>query len=879
MQEVHDVVPVDRFDANAVGDPSSPAASWRRGFGIADVASGTPYLRPAAVSDLLDQLDGSHVAVTGGPAAGKSTLSLLAACRWREADRGPVYHARRSPQHADATRARIRDETDDDQRPLVVVENALADDGRAAAALVAAFEHTEVTVLLELRRRDVGVVADASGAVDRPLRRHVGDELTLFRVPSVDLDAFESAVAHYETATGTTVSSSVPTLYDALRADASQGNVLMHFAHWVGNPSETESALDRAVEEAYDAVTTADDDLVLDAAVVAVVLAAADLPLYPTFFYGLDAPNEAIDDALDELVDVVVFYTPDGPLFDSHHCLWATRFLETLAERDARATERFANAIHAILELLDRDVRESARSWFVDHSTHAPHFAIDDTRDDGSDASSTVDGSDAVRDAGENGLLTSDARRRPVAVGTTGQVVERLLGVGTNHPALASLYGTCDDDRLDLSAYCSPTTCVRAVLERGEMHFDSGDYDRADAEFQRAHDRLERADGIPRKVAERLVVDYHVCRGRVATRRSDFEAAHDHYRAAYDVARDLGDRTSRARSHLHLGVADLKRGRLPAATAHLEASRVLFRDRGEQQFLAGVLQRLGIVYWQRGRLDDAERALRNGLDRFARAGDRVGVAKCRNNLGIVAQERDDYDDAEPLFERSLRTSRDVGYRPGELKSLLNLGSLAVDRDDLDAATTHFEQCRSLARTLDDSEEAATALNNLGVVALERESYDEAADAYRKSLAIHRDIGDRSGEGRALNNLGEVDRERGRLDDAVRRLRESLAIRRDVGTRVGEARSHHELGRCLAAREEYGDARQHLESAVEHFEAFDAQRKQAAALRDLGCVARDRGDTERALDLFQRSYDRHDDVDARRAVAADLRALQEREGAD
>jgi len=812
-------------DDGVGGDPAPPAAAWRRGFSWADVAAGIPSPRPGVVSALSDTLAGSHVAVAGRAATGKSTLCLLVARRWVERERGPVFLARRPPEDVDAAVGRVREAADAGSgRPLLVVENAFADDGAAASALLDAFDATDVAVVLELRQRDVaaGTAADPDGT--NPLRERAGDDLRLFETPTLDADAFAAAVEHYEAVTGTTVSSAVDTLYDALRGGTTEGNVLVHFAQWVGDPTDTESALDRAVADAYDALATA-GDLALDVGVVATLLAAADLPLSPRFFYALDAENAAVDEALAAAEGVALFYPRDGTRFEAYHSLWATRFLRTLAEGDDDATARFARAVDAVLTALDPETRRAATDWFAEHSQHAAHL-LGAGADDASD---------------EDGLLTSDARPRHLAVGTTSRVVDHLFAVGTAHPALAPLYGYSDDDVVDLGAHCSPTTRAHAVLDRGRMYFDNGDYDRADAEFDHARALLAGADGVPEPVVDRFQVDYHVARGRSAVRRSAFERAREYFEAAYDAARELGDPTNRARSHLHLGVVDLKCGRLESATAHLEASRTLFGARGESLLAAAVRRRLGVAYWQRGRLEDAERVLESALDRFERAGDRVGVARCRNNLGLVAGEREDHDAARTCFERSLQTSRDVGYRHGELKSRLNLGNRAVAREDLEAAATQYAAVRELAAALGDRESEATALNNLGVVAFDRGDLDDAASAYRESLEVYRDIGDRRGEACALGNLGELDRERGDLDAAVDRLRESLGIRRAADQRVGEARTRHELGRTLADRGDLDDARDHLRTALETFQSFDADEKAADVLETLATLREDADD--------------------------------------
>ncbi|PSP80471.1 hypothetical protein BRC81_01910 [Halobacteriales archaeon QS_1_68_20] len=824
-----DLGPFDRVgDRLADASLEDPGTYWRTGFTLAAVDAGYAFERTADVTSVLAELREGDVAVVGAPGVGKSTACKQVACRWREDD-GPVYYA--EAPDADADLSRLVDRIHDAEgHALVVLETAVGDDGTLASALLdRSSAREDVSVLLEVHRPAV----DEPGGDEATVARELLAATSTHELPALDREAFEAAVEHFETVTGDAVVQPAGTIFDDIRQRGVEGNELLHLAHRVS--ADGESSFHRAVQHEYERCAAAPDP-VGDIALLVNLLNAADLPLYSELLFAVDAPNEAVDEAIDRLLDDVLFRQVGRPAFASYHRLWSALYLEQFLERAEDPHERFAEAVGAILRAMDPDERDRLWSWVLEHATHGP--ADESPADDG-------DGDD---------ILTSDARTKTTAVGTTARVVEQLFAVGTRWPDLAPLFGTSERDALPLAEHCSTVTRTRAVSTHGRMYFDRGDFEAALQEFEHAQQLLEAATDVSPRLADRFRIDYFVDRGRVAVRRGKFDRADSCYRAAHEMATDLGDRRGRARAHMHLGVTAVKSGDLSAAVAHLTAGERLFRDCDDAFGVAKSLGRLGVARLHRGELDAATDALERAIEQFQRLGDRMNVARYRNNLGIVAMSRGDYETAAAHYRQSLRMNRESGNRAGVAKNNLNLGNLSMKRDDDEAARRHFQEALSVARSLGDRDTESTARNNLGVLAADRGDLDAAVSYFRQSLDICRTTGNRRGEARALNNLGDVARERGDLDEAESYHRESLEIRRETGEAEGRANCHRMLGRCALAREDLDAAEDQLRTALDRYAELGDDVERAQTLRLLARVARERGDVDAALDRLVESVE-------------------------
>lgn len=839
-------------DRLAAGSLDAPSTYWRTGFTLPAVDAGYAFERPEVVSSLLSHLREDDVAVVGTAGAGKSTACKAVACWWHQQDRGTVLYGDAPEPTAKGTIESLTEQLDAASgRPLVVLENAVEDGGALASALLElSADRDDVRVLLEVHRPTV----DEPGGPGATVARELLASATTYELPALDRQAFEAAVEHFETVSGGAVVEPAETLFENMRARGVAGNELLHLAHRVSADGDEESSLQRTVHREYERCASAPEPAA-DLALLINLLNAADVPLYSELLFGLDAPNDAIDEAIGTLLDGVLFRREGRPAFDSYHRLWSALYLERFHEEADRPHERFAAAVEAILRVTDPDERERLWSWVREHATH-------------------VSGEQAAVDEDDGDILRSDARRTGSGVGTSARVVEQVFSVGTRWPDLAPLFGTSEDDAFSLAEYCSTVTRSRAVATRGRMYFDRGDFETAIREFEYAQTLLEEADDVSSRLADRFRVDYYVDRGRVASRRGDFDRAGSLFRAAHEMATELGDRRGQARGHMHLGVVAVKSGDLDVAVEHLEAAEGLFRDSDDEFGVAKSLGRLGVARLHRGELDAAAEALERAIERFQRLGDRVNVARYRNNLGIVEKSRGDYETAAANYRQSLRMNREAGNRAGVAKNHLNLGDLCTTRDDEEAAQQHFKEALSVARSLGDRDTESTARNNLGVLAVNDEDYETAASYYRQSLDICRETGNRRGEARALNNLGDVARERGDLDEAESYHRQSLDIRRETGEAEGLAICHRMLGRCALEREDFDAAADQLETALEQYRALGEDVERAETLRVLAKVDRERGDVDTALERLAESVDLFGETAAERRAetAEELREL-------
>lgn len=813
------------------GSIDDPASYWRTGFTLAAVAAGYAYEREEVVETLSRRLcDGEHVAVVGENGVGKSTACKAVACRWEREGIGPAYYCSHPIGDFAGVGDELTDGLDDDERGLLVVENATIDRGAAVRTLLESIGDDDVSVLLECHRSSTAAetaVVD-EGTDQRRVQSLVGESTSVYTVPALDEAEFADAVTHFEGISGRRLLGSPAALFDDLRSDGVGGTELLHLAHRLGSGGDGDSSLRRSVDEEF-ARLEGSDRVTADLALLVNVLSAANLPLQPAFLFAVDAPNDRLDAAIGDLLGGTVRYQRASRTFTTNHRIWASLYLRRVLEDADRPHERFGSIVRAILESMDADRRAETWAWIRDHSRHVATDADD-------------------READDRRLLRSDARARPTAVGSLAQVVERLFSIGRHWPALAPLFGTREDDRLGLESTCSTATRAKAALSRGRMYADRGDFDVALGEFERARTLLESADDVSPRLVERMTLEYWTECGGIDARRGEFEDAKGKFENAFRTATELGDRSNRALGHLHLGAVTAKTGDGARATAHFRASRRLYRDVDDEYGAATALHNLGLALGNRGRYDEADRLLERATATFQRLGDRLMASKCRNRLGLVAYARGEYDEAESHWEGCLRENQELGYRVGVAKNSLNLGNVRQKRGEYDGAKRAYERTLRIARAYDDQNDEANCLNNLGLVEFDRGNLAAAIARYERSLEIGRRIGNRRAEARALTNLGEAVRERGEPGRAGEYHRDALELMRDANDALGVAICERRLGHSALAMGDLDRAETHLREAADRFREFDNDRERAATLEHLVRVAEERGDDDLAAEL-------------------------------
>ncbi|GFO54851.1 hypothetical protein GMSM_18580 [Geomonas sp. Red276] len=269
-------------------------------------------------------------------------------------------------------------------------------------------------------------------------------------------------------------------------------------------------------------------------------------------------------------------------------------------------------------------------------------------------------------------------------------------------------------------------------------------------------------------------------------RDSQLGEALRHYKKAYAIQREIGDRSGEGTTLNHISQIYCAWGRYDEALKTLEESLAIRREIGDRAGEGATLNNISQIYSAWGRYDEALKTLEESLAISREIGDRSGEGTILNNISQIYCAWGRYDEALKTLEESLAICREIGDRSGEGAILNNISVIYDAWGRYDEALKTLEESLAISREIGDRSGEGTMLNNISQIYRAWGRYDEALKTLEESLAIRREIGDRSGEGTTLNNISQIYRAWGRNDEALKTLEESLAIRREIGDLAGEA---------------------------------------------------------------------------------------------
>jgi len=404
-------------------------------------------------------------------------------------------------------------------------------------------------------------------------------------------------------------------------------------------------------------------------------------------------------------------------------------------------------------------------------------------------------------------------------------------------------------DQYDRAAEIAPDR-PQPYASRGDAYLQLRETDRAQADFERALDRIESADE-----RERLLRKL----ANLSVQQRQFEAADTYYRRLIELK--SGDRYLRQEY----------------ASTLMEAQQY---ERAAEQFQQVVdastnvgdrisaLKSLGDAYKQMGRMEEAVATYRRGMS-MVRAGN-WRHEELRDRVISVRRQQDRLEELVATYRR------DFG-RPNYRQAML-LGRLHDEIGEVERAISNFERARDLRPGDPDPREKLIELWR------RQGDDDRVREGYRELIDVA------PGESQYYFELVRLNMRRGDDDRArtwLNRIRGRFSRQPDVIVRVAETYLKYgwesgalEVYRQLTDIEpdnpnyiiSYGETLYRngdLEKAVQTWERLTQSRlEEADARARLGQVFSEHGMYERAISQYQQAVDRQpDDLEYRRGLAS------------
>ncbi|QIZ69545.1 CHAT domain-containing protein [Oxynema aestuarii] len=404
------------------------------------------------------------------------------------------------------------------------------------------------------------------------------------------------------------------------------------------------------------------------------------------------------------------------------------------------------------------------------------------------------------------------------------------------------------------------------LFERGEEHYDRGEWNQALELFQQVLvlDR-QRGDRL-----EEGITLYSI--GSVYRQLQQYDRAEHSYLQSLAIDRELDDRAGEAATLSALSDLYHDWEKYSQAEQYYSQALGIYRELGDRSAEANLLNNLGLLYDHWDKLEEARSHSEQALTIYRELGDRSRESITLYNLARLYFKRADYPRAEPYYQQGLAIARELDNRRQQANFLTRLGELYHNWREYDRAQQSYERALALYRELGDRHAEASRLYDLGSVYNSRREYDRAAPYLERALALYRELDDRPGETWSLGMLGQLYSNRGAYDRAKSYLEQALNLNRERGDRREEAANLRNLGEIAQKQGEYARAGQYYTDTLTIYRELDDRLWQAATLNDLGSLALNVGEFESAEQSYQQALAISRDVGDREAVGTVLNNL-------
>lgn len=368
--------------------------------------------------------------------------------------------------------------------------------------------------------------------------------------------------------------------------------------------------------------------------------------------------------------------------------------------------------------------------------------------------------------------------------------------------------------------------------------------------FQKA---LTSAQALPDQETAEPRKRIHLALGELLISTGQYDAAHDHLRAALALAHSQGDVESQARCYRWYGRSHELRGEYALALSWLDKGFAVVEGRGSSEE-AELSLIAGLINIRQGKYDEALALCRRSLQVGLTLDDAAIRARTYNLMGIVDRRRGDSAAAIERFSQSLAQYEQLENVYGRATSHNLIANGYFMRDEWSRADFHYHQSLDLFTQIGDLYNQVLVNNNLGGIALKQGRLDAALGYYQRAVRLLEQTGGSLWVFGALHmNIGHTYIERRELAAAAERLQLAHAYFTQAQVRDLLPELYGLLAECAWLQGELATAESQGQQAVSLARELVMPREEGRARRILGEVARAGGHIDQAEQQLQESY--------------------------
>jgi signal transduction histidine kinase len=264
---------------------------------------------------------------------------------------------------------------------------------------------------------------------------------------------------------------------------------------------------------------------------------------------------------------------------------------------------------------------------------------------------------------------------------------------------------------------------------------------------------------------------------------TNFEAALEYARSAYQLAEALGDSSKMVEGGRMMAYSLLDLGRLDEAIAILKRS-ISIAQRNKERYpelepkIKFLLNNAGIAYMYRGNHDSSLRYHFESLEIRENEGDKRAIGTALNNIGLVYFKLKNFEQALQYYQRSLDLKNELNDHGDIDKILINIGLCYNALQKSEEAITNFRKALQLCGDNCIDEQKKVTFYGLGAAYLSQNKYELAEQNYLLSLQISRSQNDKQYWIENLLGLSRVETARKNYKNSLKYLQEAMQFEKE-----------------------------------------------------------------------------------------------------
>ena len=305
-------------------------------------------------------------------------------------------------------------------------------------------------------------------------------------------------------------------------------------------------------------------------------------------------------------------------------------------------------------------------------------------------------------------------------------------------------------------------------------------------------------------------------RGNDFLNLGDYENAHRAFRAAFDVAEQIGDKTGIVRALGGEAFTYMNQGDYAAALESGNRALRLAIETGDDAQVASAHNRLGAIFGNLENDAEAMKQFKSALAIYEKLEDKSGLATSSNGIGLIWESQGDYVKAREYLERAKAFWTELGKKSNLAKSLNNLGLLEDSLGNYRESLEYYKQSLAIKRELGEKGSMSSTVMNIGIEYVRLGDMVNALDYYLQARSLADTLGEKQNLALLLGNIGDLYFGQGNYEQAMKHYRACIELQSKIGNKVGTARMLTNIGNVYATLGSRADNREGARQALDYY---------------------------------------------------------------